>query len=100
MQLIIGFVLGFAYLTALIGDTYALVNPWRALCDWLGRFRPGAFRGRFPYPRWLGYYPALALYMAFIWLELFGHASPRTLGFVLLGYSILNIFAAMLFGSM
>lgn len=95
----IGFALGFTYLTALIGDIYALINPWRALCDWFERLRPGTFRGRFPYPPWLAYYPALALYMAFIWLELFGHAAPRTLGMVLLVYSILNFVAATSFGA-
>ena len=93
------FVLGLAYLTALIGDVYALVNPWRVLCDWIETLRPGTFRGRFSYPRWLAYYPALALYMAFIWLELFPHASPRTLGMVLLAYSVLNIVAAALVGA-
>jgi hypothetical protein len=93
------FVLGLAYLTALIGDVYALLNPWRALCDGIEALRPGAFRGRFSYPRWLAYYPALPLYMAFIWLELFPQASPRTLGMVLLGYSVLNIVAAALVGA-
>jgi hypothetical protein len=93
------FMLGFAYLTALIGDVYALINPWRVICEWIERLRPGALRSRLPYPQWLGYYPALALYMALIWLELFGHAAPRTLGIVLLAYSVLNIVGAALFGS-
>lgn len=93
------FVLGLAYLTALIGDVYALVNPWRVLCDWIEALRPGTFRGRFSYPRWLAYYPALLLYMAFIWLELFPHPSPRTLGMVLLAYSVVNIVAAGLVGA-
>ena len=92
-------VLGFAYLTAVIGDLYALVNPWRVLFDWIERFRPQAFRARVRYPDWLGYYPALALYMAFIWLELFGHASPRIFGVILLAYSVLNFLAASLFGA-
>lgn len=95
----IAFVLGFAYLTALIGDVYALINPWRVLCDLIERLRPMAFYGRIQYPRWLGYYPALALYMGFIWLELFGHTTPRTLGLVLLGYSILTFASAALFGA-
>jgi hypothetical protein len=95
----IGFVLGFAYLTALIGDVYAFINPWRVLCDLTERLRPMAFYGRVQYPRWLAYYPALVLYVGFIWLELFGHMTPRTLGLVLLGYSILNFAAAALFGA-
>jgi hypothetical protein len=93
------FVVGFAYLTALIGDLYALVNPWRVVLDAIERLHPGAFRARLRYPAWLGYYPALALYMAFIWLELFGHASPRAFGMIVLGYSVLNVVAAALFGA-
>jgi len=92
------FVLGFTYLTALIGDVYALINPWRVMCDWIERRHPGALRPRYPYPPWLGYYPALAFYMAFIWLELFGQAPPRALGAILLAYSMLNVGGAALFG--
>ena len=52
-----------------------------------------------PYPAWLAYYPALALYMGFIWLELFGHTTPRTVGLTLVGYTILNFAVAALFGA-
>ena len=92
------FALGFTYLTALIGDLYALINPWRVICDGIERLNPGAFRPRLRYPPWLGYYPALAFYMAFIWLELFGQPPPRGLGMILLVYSIMNIGGAALFG--
>lgn len=95
----IGFVLGFAYLTALIGDVYAFINPWRVLCDLIERLYPVAFRGRVQYPPWLAYYPALALYMGFIWLELFGHTTPFTVGLTLLGYTVLNFAAAEIFGA-
>jgi hypothetical protein len=93
------FLLGFTYLTALIGDVYSLVNPWRVVCDWIERRHPGAFRERLRYPQWLGYYPALALYMALIWLELFGQPPPRALGLILIAYSLVNIGGASLFGS-
>jgi hypothetical protein len=92
------FLLGFTYLTALIGDVFALANPWRVICDWMEQRRPGAFSPRLQYPPWLGYYPALVLYMAFIWLELFGQAPPRGLGTILLAYSVINIGCAALFG--
>ncbi|HEX4584877.1 MAG TPA: hypothetical protein VH183_08620 [Burkholderiaceae bacterium] len=93
------FALGFMYLTGLIGDVYAQINPWRVMCDWIERFNPGAFRPRVQYPRWLGYYPALAFYMAFIWLELFGQPPPRGLGAILIGYSVANVAAAAVFGA-
>jgi hypothetical protein len=92
------FVLGFTYVTALVGDIYRAINPWRAICDWIERARPGTFRPRLSYPTWLGYYPALAFYMAFIWLELFSHASPRGIGLVLLAYSAINLGGAAVFG--
>ena len=92
------FVLGFTYATVLVGDIYALMNPWRAICDGLDRISPALFRGRLRYPAWLGYYPALALYMAFIWIELFGRTQPRTLSMTLIAYSGLTLVAAWLFG--
>jgi hypothetical protein len=95
----VGFVLGFAYLTAMIGNVYDFISPWRVICDAIGRFLPMAFKGHVRYPAWLAYYPALSLYMGFIWLELFGHTTPRTLGLTLLGYAILNFAAAACFGA-
>jgi hypothetical protein len=92
------FALGFTYLTALVGDAYALINPWRVICDWLARLNLRASRPRLHYPRWLGFYPALAFYMAFIWLELFGQAPPRALGEILLAYSVFNVVGAGVFG--
>ena len=43
----IGFVLGFAYLTALVGDIYEFVNPWRVMCDVIEQFHPMNSRGAF-----------------------------------------------------
>jgi hypothetical protein len=92
------FVLGFTYLSALIGDFYSLVNPWYALCDAFEAVKRDAFRPRVPYPGWLGYYPAFVLYMAFIWLELFGRSSPRSLSIALLIYTAINLAGAWTFG--
>lgn len=92
------FVLAFFYLTALIGDLYAHINPWRVVCEGLERWKPGFGRGRHPYPVRLGYYPALVLYMAFIWLELFGRTAPRSLSLVLATYTLINLAGAWTFG--
>jgi hypothetical protein len=92
------FALGFTYAVAIVGDVYRIVNPWLAICEWCERARPSLFRGRISYPASLGYYPALVLYMGWIWLELFGLAVPRTLSLVLIAYSVLNFAAAWLFG--
>lgn len=93
------FVLGFAYLTALCGDLYALINPWHLLCKGIGRIWPAYARGCLPYPEALGATPAVILYGGFIWLELFGRSTPHSLAVALAGYTALNLLAAGLFGA-
>jgi hypothetical protein len=92
------FVLGCFYLTALFGDVYSLANPWRALCTPIERAIPEAFRPRVRFPSWLAYYPSLVLYVAFIWIELFGHSQPRSLAVVLLAYTAINFAGAAIVG--
>ena len=92
------FALGFYYLTAVIGDLYAVVNPWRSLCGFIERLAPRAFRPRIRYPKGLAYYPALTLYVAYIWIELFAHTQPRSLAVILLIYTAINLVAAVLVG--
>ncbi len=92
------FVLGFTYLTALTGNLYAVMNPWLTLADGLERLKPGLFAGQRPYPANWFYWPALMLYMAFIWIELFGGTKPFSLALILCGYTALNLLAAWWFG--
>jgi len=92
------FVLGFAYLTALAGDLYAVINPWKVVVEGLERFSANGWQGRFEYPRRLGYYPALVFYMVFIWIELFAGTQPFSLAAMLLGYSATNLLGVWLIG--
>jgi hypothetical protein len=92
------FVLAVPYATLLLGDFYSTVNPWRAIVSWCDTSGRGAFAGVLRYPKKLGYYPALLLYMVFIWLELFGELTPRGLSLALLAYSLVNVGGAWLFG--
>lgn len=86
------FVLGMAYATVFAGDVFSLVNPWRTLTH--------AFaNGRYAYPERAGYWPALLLYMGFIWAELFASVTPWLLSVVLLGYTLLNVLAIYFFGA-
>lgn len=91
------FILGFAYATALVGDLYRSINPWRVLSDWIGRGNR-LFDGRWTYPSGLGYWPAVVLYGGFIWIELFGHSLPRTLAWQLLAYSGITFAGMICFG--
>ena len=93
------FVMGFAYLTAVIGDVYCFLNPWRIMCEAVEARYPVIFQSyRRPYPPAWGYYPALFLYMAFIWLELFGHVTPRGLSTGLLVYTAITFVGSLRFG--
>jgi len=88
------FLLGCTYLTALLGNFYAALNPWRVMTAALGRFAGG----RFQYPAAWGDWPALGLYLGFIWFELFGTGRPLPLGQMLLAYTALNFAGVWLIG--
>lgn len=93
------FLLGFTYLTALLGNFYAALNPWRVLSDALGRIWPGYGQGRLRYREHWGDWPALVLYLAFIWQELFGFGRPLPLAKLLLAYSAINLAGVWLVGT-
>jgi hypothetical protein len=92
------FLLGFAYLTAFIGDVFAIINPWKAILDICERCGLDLSKARLSYPRVLGYLPALCWYVVLIWIELFTRPRPFVLSTVLMGYSIIVIAGAWLFG--
>ncbi len=92
------FALGGIYLSALLGDLYAGLNPFKTLVDTLGRLWPSYPRGLLRYPAGLDAWPALALYMGFIWVELFARNTPASLAWLLLGYSLLNLLGVGLIG--
>lgn len=92
------FLLGMAYVQALLGDLYRVMNPWRSLCDALQRVFPnfGAANAR---ERLLpGYAVAIGLYLGLIWVELFGGVTPRGLALLLGAYSLLCIVGVAVFG--
>ena len=100
---IIGWV-GLAYVSALIGDVWAVVNPWRTLFDaaeWLQRQAMGRPLSRgWAYPRALGAWPAVALLLAFSWTELVypTPAVPFHIACFALAYSAVTWTGMYLFG--
>jgi hypothetical protein len=71
---------------AVIGDWYTEFNPWRAIAGGLGieeRERTGLSRS-------VGLWPASAIFLAFVWLELVAPRSgdPTTLGVAAIVYTI------------
>lgn len=94
------FVLGFTYLSALVGNLFAAINPWQRIVQAIERTGVLRFDGRVASPSTaLDYGGALALYAGFIVLELFGRAGPRGLGWLLLAYTVFNVAAAWVWGS-
>lgn len=98
------FWVGLAYISAFVGDLWALINPWRTLFDgaqslWrrLGR---GSFGWRFPYSEALGVWPACLLLFAFAWTELIdpNAGSPRHIALLIIAYSVLTLAGMFVFG--
>ena len=55
---------GMAFISALFGNLWALVNPWKVLFSWFETVF-GSFRHTRNYPIWLGRWPAVILFLAF-----------------------------------
>jgi hypothetical protein len=96
---------GFAYISGLAGDLWKAVNPWSAAFAWVERLWQTLFRGRvfglhLPWPEWLGQWPAVVLFAAFVWAELIWPESdqPAALATAALNYSIITWLGMFLFG--
>jgi hypothetical protein len=96
---------GFAYISGLAGDLWAVVNPWSALYAWI----EGLWQALFPsrrlgpglrWPGWLGRWPAVLLFACFVWAELIWPQSdtPARLARAALAYSIVTWSGMFLFG--
>ena len=90
---------GFAYVSALVGNVWAVVNPWAALFAW-GEALVGSGPPRRRYPPALGVWPAVGLFLAFAWIELVytGRSIPAQLGRLIVAYSALTWTGMALFG--
>jgi hypothetical protein len=85
---------GFAYVSALVGDLWSVVNPWATMFTAASTIlqRLGLRLRPHPYPVSLGVWPAAVLFAAFVWLELVydSRAIPMRLGMLVLGYSLIT----------
>ncbi len=96
---------GLAYVSAFVGDLWALINPWRTAFEWAeSLYRRIGGRGdlsyRLHYPETLGVWPAVALLLAFSWVELVypTPAVPAQIACLVAGYSILTWTGMVTFG--
>jgi hypothetical protein len=96
---------GMAYVSALLGNLWALVNPLDTLfasaeAIWK-QLRPGQSLGLgLRYPESLGVWPAVALFFTFIWMEMAWEAAdhPASLAAAMLAYSALTWLGMLLYG--
>ncbi|MET0528394.1 MAG: hypothetical protein ABW003_08610 [Microvirga sp.] len=86
---------GITFVSALLGDVWPLVDPWRAVGS---LFEPG--RQPLPWPDRVGAWPAVVLFFLFAFAELAWteNAVPRKLALVIAGYSLLTWTGMALFG--
>ena len=85
---------GLAFMCALVGDVWAVVNP-------LDTLYPGTSRSlALHYPAWLGAWPAVLLFLAFAWAELVWRDKdlPARLAWTVVAYMAVTWAGMALFG--
>ena len=97
---------GLSFFTAFVGNVWPLVNPWRVVFDWAEKlFRRFGYRDGLeldePYPEALGIWPAVGLYLVFVWIEnvFSGSYVPRNIALFALAYSLITLYGMAFFGT-
>ena len=91
---------GLGYITALVGNLWALSNPWQTIFSW---FEWVFWKQRSPIFKWpkkLDAWPALVLFLVFAWVEnvYTGGSVPFNLAVLIVFYSIVTWCGMFLFG--
>ncbi len=96
------FWIGLTLLQALLGNIWAVINPWIAPYRLILRLlsRSPEDEPLLRYPDWLGYWPAVLGFLAFGWFELIdlAPADPERLAFALVVYTDITLAGMILFG--
>jgi hypothetical protein len=90
---------GFTLATAVLGNLWAYVNPWTGLYRLAMRLA-GRREPPLCYPAWLGYWPAIVLFLGFAWYELVDLApdDPERLAVAVAGYWAFTFVGLVLLG--
>ena len=101
----VAFWVGLSFFTALFGNLWALVNPWKATWGFLERaFEIVSGGGRLSlhhrYPARIGPWPAVLVFVGFAILETVAAdaAGPRALGWILVLYTLYNFVGMYVYG--
>jgi hypothetical protein len=96
---------GLSLFTAFVGNLWPLVNPWRVVFDWAeGLVRRLGYRDGLefdePFPEALGIWPAVGLYLVFVWIEnvFSGSYVPRNIALFALAYTLITLYGMAFFG--
>lgn len=96
---------GVAFVCALIGDLWTLINPLRTIFRWAEAAYAALTNGRdlslgLAYPAWLGAWPAVFVFLGFAWAELiWGNKDvPSQLAATLAAYSLFTWLGMFLYG--
>ena len=86
---------GYTMSVYLVGNTWPLLNPWRILATLLPDLR------QWTYPDRLGAWPSIAGLLGLVWLEVITPVAdnPRLLALLILGYSVVTLVGATMFGT-
>ena len=86
---------GYTMTVYLVGNTWPLLNPWRTLATFLPQARQRT------YPDWLGAWPSVVALLGLVWLEVVSPVAedPQLLGLLIVGYSLLTLTGAAVFGT-
>ena len=96
---------GMAFAVALIGNVWALINPWRILFGWVealyGWAKPGSkISPPLAYPQRWGIWPAVVLFICFTWVQDAFPQSPLPdrVAVMVIVYSVITWTGMALFG--
>ncbi len=96
---------GVSAISAMLGNFWALINPWVILFTWAETFHARLWPGRrlsleLRYPARLGAGPAVILFMALVWIGLVWEAgqTPARMALVIAAYSAITWTGMTLFG--
>lgn len=91
---------GMAYVVALLGNLWDLLNPWRNLYALGEQFFQTLRRPRLVYPEKFGVWPAVLLFFIFACLEIISEAgeSPDSLTWLILIYTVITLIGMKIYG--
>ena len=96
---------GIAFFSALIGNIWVLINPWKICFEWIeSLYRRVSLSGmlarNLPYPEKIGAWPGFILFFCFAWIELvFPHsAEPVNIAWMAIVYSVITWGGMFIFG--